>query len=1183
MIYSDHRESMRKSGALLALLALGLVLVWSLPPPAAAGGIAGYGPLHMLFETIAVVIAVLVFAAGWNAYSRDLPGSTVLLACAFLGVALLDFSHALSFAGMPDYVTPSSPEKAINFWFAARTLAAVALLAAAVAPRRPFARGATRHLLLVAVLAATAFAHWLFLFRPDIPPRTFLPGQGLTPLKIAFEYVLITLNLAAAFALWMRMRQPQSFNAAALFVAVCTMAMSEFFFTLYASVTDVYNLMGHLYKVIAYLFLYRAIFVETIERPYGQLRAAQDRLRSTLETIPDMLWLKDVDGVFLECNPTVERLYGCSRDGIVGKTDYDFVSKELADSFREHDRKAMAAGRPSINEEWLTFASDCYRGLFETVKTPMRDAQGRPIGVLGIARDITAARAAQEAQRLSEQRLQQAVRVARIGIFDHDHHTDTIHWSAEQREIYGIGPDEVVTLQVYLEHVFPADLDAIYAAVQRAHDPAGDGLFDVEHRIVRRDGAVRFLTTRSQTVFSGEGSERHKVRTIGAVLDITERKRAEEILRTSEESLAVTLQSIGDAVIATDLNGRVTRMNTVAERLTGWSFMLAQGRPLADVFNIVNAESRAPVPSPVQQVLASGETLGIANHTMLLARDGGEYHISDSAAPIRDGSGKVMGVVLVFSDVTEQYRAQQALRAHADALRLRNRALTQISQGVMITDEKQVISYVNPGFERLTGYTAAETLGRDSKFLQGAQTSAATVAEIDRALLAGQEFRGEVLNYRKDGAGIWIALDISPIRDDSGALTGFVGTQRDITERKQAEVERRSLEAQLRESQKMESIGTLAGGIAHDFNNILGAILGNVALARGDLPAEHPAHQSLDQISKASVRARDLVQQILTFSRRQTQELVGQPLRPLVEESLSLLRATLPARVALEADLTDASLYVHADGTQIQQVLMNLCTNAWHALPGGSGCITVGLDEELLDTAAARAVGAWPPGRYAHLWVRDTGIGMNAETCARIFEPFFTTKPPGQGTGLGLSVVHGIVAAHQGAITVDSTAGAGSTFHLYFPAQQHLETTPTSELTRPAALDGQGEHVLYIDDDEVMLLMVDRLLQRSGYRTTCCQNTQDALAALRAAPQTFDAVVTDYNMPEASGLELAGAVSRIRPDLPVVISSGYVSEELRAGAERLGVRHLLHKQNTFDELPLLLRRVLADRPTTTVR
>jgi PAS domain S-box-containing protein len=1167
---------MRKAAMLLALLVLGLILAWSLPPPPGTSGIAGYGPLHTLLETVAVAIAVLVFAVGWNANSRELPGNTVLLACAFLGVALLDFSHALSFAGMPEYVTASGPEKAINFWLAARFLAALALLTAAIAPWRPLAREAPRYWLLASVLGVTALAHWLFLFHPGSTPRTFIAGLGLTPFKIASEYVLIALNVAAAVALWLRMRTPLSFNAAALFAAVCTMALSELFFTLYASVTDVYNLMGHLYKVIAYLFLYRAIFVETVASPIRQLRTAQVQLQATLQTIPDLLWLKDTEGTYLDCNPAFERLYGSPRAAIVGKTDEDCVSKALATSCREHDSKAMAAGKPSVNEEWLTFASDGYRGLFETVKTPVRDPQGSLVGILGIARDITAARQSQEALRLSEQRLQQAARVAHIGIFDHDHITDTIHWSAEQRQNYGFSPDEPVTLSAYVACVYPDDVGRIWAAVQRAHDPAGDGLFDVEHRIIRRDGQVRVLTTRSQTLFSGEGPERHKIRTIGAVLDITERKRSEEVLRASEENLAVTLQSIGDAVIATDLDGRVTRMNTVAERLTAWSLAQAQGRSLTEVFRIVNAQSREPVPSPVQRVLTSGEIVDLANDTVLLSHDGIEYHISDSAAPIRDAAGRIMGVVLVFSDVSEQYLAQQALQAHTEALRLRDRALTQISQGVMITNENAIISYVNPGFERLTGYAASEAIGRNPRFLQGAQTSAPAVAEIGRALRASREYRGEILNYRKGGAGIWIELDIAPIRDAGGALTGFVGTQRDITDRKQAEAERRSLEAQLRESQKMESIGTLAGGIAHDFNNILGAILGNVALARGDLAADHPAVKSLDQIGRASVRARDLVQQILTFSRRQVQELVTQPLRPLMEETLSLLRSTLPAKVALETALTDTALYLDADSTQIQQVLMNLCTNAWHALQDSTGRITVGLDEVWLDTNAAHALGRLSPGQYAHMWVRDTGTGMDAQTRGRIFEPFFTTKPAGQGTGLGLSVVHGIVTAHHGAISVESAQGQGSTFHLYFPARQPVSSAATPTSTQAAANEGQGEHVMYVDDDEVMLLMVERLLQRSGYRTTCCQKARDGLAAFHAAPHAFDLVLTDYNMPDITGVELAEILRHARPGLPVVISSGYISEDLRMQAERAGVRSLLQKQRTFEELPQLLRRTLSE-------
>src|SRR5205814_4727110 len=255
-----------------------------------------------------------------------------------------------------------------------------------------------------------------------------------------------------------------------------------------------------------------------------------------------------------------------------------------------------------------------------------------------------------------------------------------------------------------------------------------------------------------------------------------------------------------------------------------------------------------------------------------------------------------------------------------------------------------------------------------------------------------------------------------------------------------AEDDMHKVEAQLRHGQKMDSVGTLAGGIAHDFNNILGAVIGNVALARQEVGEGHAALLHLDEIHKASVRARNLVRQILTFSRREPQELLTQPLRPIVEETHQLLRATLAARVEIEVALGDALLHVEADATQVQQVLMNLCTNAWHALPDGAGRIHIGLDATSLDEAAAQRLGGLPGGRYAHLWVSDTGIGMDAATRERIFEPFFTTKPVGQGTGLGLSVVHGILSAHHGAIDVDSEPGQGSTFHLYFPVVAHMQT-----------------------------------------------------------------------------------------------------------------------------------------------
>jgi signal transduction histidine kinase len=397
----------------------------------------------------------------------------------------------------------------------------------------------------------------------------------------------------------------------------------------------------------------------------------------------------------------------------------------------------------------------------------------------------------------------------------------------------------------------------------------------------------------------------------------------------------------------------------------------------------------------------------------------------------------------------------------------------------------------------------------------------------------------------------------------------------DVTERLQAEASLRSLEVQLRESQKMEAIGTLAGGIAHDFNNILGGILGNLDLARQDVGAGHPALQALEQIHKASLRARLLVQQILVFSHRQSEPAGQQAVRAPVVETLALLRTTLPAGVRMQVDLADAPLFVLADATELHQVVMNLCTNAWQALKDGVGCISVVLDSTLIGDGVAPRAGHLPPGRYAHLRVSDDGTGMDAAVQAHVFEPFFTTKPAGQGTGLGLAVVHGIVATHGGAITLDSAPGRGSTFDVYLPLlDAPVDNVPVSPVTPKGSVAGHGQHVLYVDDDEVMLVMVQRLLQRLGYRVSGFADPQAALTTVREQPRAFDLVVTDFNMPGMSGLQLAAALAALRPDLPIILSSGYVTEDIRTHAMRLGVRDVLHKENTLEELGKLVARVL---------
>lgn len=462
-----------------------------------------------------------------------------------------------------------------------------------------------------------------------------------------------------------------------------------------------------------------------------------------------------------------------------------------------------------------------------------------------------------------------------------------------------------------------------------------------------------------------------------------------------------------------------------------------------------------------------------------------------------------------------------------------------------------------PGFSGLDALAAFRTSGLDIPFI----FVSGTIGE-ETAVVA-----------MKSGANDYVMKDnmsrLAPVLERE-----LVQAARRAAHR-EAEAELRRQEAQLGEAQKMESLGTLAGGIAHDFNNILGAILGNVELARGGLGVEHPVQAMLGEIQKAGLRARDLVRQILTFSRRQPQQLRNLALRPIVDETYGLLRVTLPAGVELALSLSDEPLHVDGDATQLQQVLMNLCTNAWHALGGETGRIVVGLEATQLDAATARSLSGLVAGSYAHLWVSDTGTGMDTATRERIFEPFFTTKPTGQGTGLGLSVVHGIVVAHQGSIAVDSAPGHGSTFHVYLPAVSAQQSAPTGERVSPASSLGHGERVIYLDDDETVTLVVVRLLERAGYRCSGFNDAAAALATVRDSADPVDLFVTDYNMPSRSGLDVAREIASIRPDLPVVISSGLITDELREQAKAAGVSAMLAKEDMFRDLTALVGQVLA--------
>jgi PAS domain S-box-containing protein len=443
--------------------------------------------------------------------------------------------------------------------------------------------------------------------------------------------------------------------------------------------------------------------------------------------------------------------------------------------------------------------------------------------------------------------------------------------------------------------------------------------------------------------------------------------------------------------------------------------------------------------------------------------------------------------------------------------------------------------------------------------------------------------RGRIRMFRADGSAFEAEVS-SMIYSDTGETSASV-VVRDLSDMLREASERQRLESQLRHAQKMEAVGMLAGGIAHDFNNVLAVVLGNTAMAAQDLGPGHPAAANLERVRQASLRARTLVQQLLTFSRPPTENRRVQLLRPLVEEALALLRSTLPATVEMRVRLTEAPLPVLTDTTQVQQVVINLCSNAWQALPQHKGRIEVTLEAVSCDPAHPGLDGLENARPCARLRVRDDGIGMDEATRGRIFEPFFTTKDQGEGTGLGLAMVHGIVTGHGGAIVVDSQPGAGATFDILLPLAD-VDAAGDRALgdddgpdgsTQPAAppARGRGQHVMYVDDDEVVSLTAEALLLREGYRVQTHVDPAAAIAALQADPGGFDLVVTDYNMPQMSGLDVAAAVRAMRDDLPVVITSGRVSEELVEGARALGVARVMLKEYIVEQLGGLAGELLA--------
>ena len=894
------------------------------------------------------------------------------------------------------------------------------------------------------------------------------------------------------------------------------------------------------------LFLSGLWRVLKARRDANAIRQAKDFAESLLEGANIMIVGLDRSGRVTLFNAAAERITGYARSEMLGR---DWVSTmypgRQAQAIAARFQQIMVGtlGIP-LHDESSLLVKDGRRRLISWQNSLLRQ-DDETTGLIAFGIDITKRRKAEEALQAQNSEIRTLFDSVPALIFYKSLDNRVLRANEAWFKILGL--DESI-LGVPLEEIFPRELARKLHQDDIEVFQSGQAKMNILEEVATPQGPRRFITHKLP--------RRDATGAITGLVciasDLTELHLAEEALAQSEEKFR-TLAEDSPALICRYLpNGCISYVNQTycaafgktAEELLGKCFLdLVPAEEREGILAHLRSFSpQAPVTTYEHQVILPGGGIGWQSWT-------------DRA--LYDAAGNLTAFQSVGLDITARKLAEvESKRLH--------RAIEQAAEGVLITDKSGTITYINPALERMTGLSGAEARTSGLPMLEVQQTVLQHQDSVVHPDEGGGVWRGASSFARPNGQNVEVEFTVSAIHDTDGEVISFVAVCRDVTEK-------RLLERQLWQAQKMEALGTLAGGIAHDFNNILASIMGFTELALDDTPPESRARGSLTRVLKASSRAKELVRQILTFSRRADREQRTLLADQVIAEALRLMEASLPKDVEITASMQAQGCAILADPSQIHQIVMNLCTNAAQAMKDGGGMGVRTQVVRLGDDSTAQAH-RLPPGQYLSLTVEDTGPGIAPDVLGRIFDPFFTTKDSGEGTGLGLAVVHGIVSSLGGTVFAQSEPGSGARFTVLLPMAQACPS-PAHE-PRPSSPKGR-ERILLVDDETDLLDLVCQTLEPLGYQVAAHSLPEDALGAFLANPQSFDLVLTDQSMPRLTGLQLAARLREVRPNLPIVLCTGLSMVIPPDHLQALGEAWLLTKPFSTSELARVVRQALS--------